>query len=59
MKYFIGFVVASVLWIVLLFSIEIPEYKIYDCGMVEWHPDVPIEVKEACRKRYQNKSIGV
>ncbi len=24
--------------------------RIYDCGMAEWHPDVPINVKEACRK---------
>ena len=23
---------------------------VYDCGMAEWHPDVPIQVKEECRK---------
>jgi hypothetical protein len=28
-----------------------PEYKVYDCGMAEWHPDIPTDVKEECRKR--------
>jgi hypothetical protein len=23
---------------------------VYDCGMAEWHPDVPAKVKEECRK---------
>ncbi len=22
----------------------------YDCGMAEWHPDIPAGVKEDCRK---------
>lgn len=22
----------------------------YDCGMAEWHPDIPVGVKEDCRK---------
>jgi hypothetical protein len=22
----------------------------YDCGMAEWHPDIPQQVKEECRK---------
>jgi hypothetical protein len=25
----------------------------YDCGMAEWHPDVPAPVKEHCRQRYK------
>lgn len=26
----------------------------YDCGMAEWHPDIPKEVKEECRRiRYE------
>jgi len=45
-KYIIGFIVASVLWVILLSNVEIPEYKIYDCGMAEWHPDIPPRVKE-------------
>jgi hypothetical protein len=28
-----------------------PEGRMYDCGMAEWHPDIPTEVKEECRRR--------
>lgn len=24
--------------------------KVYDCGMAEWHPDIPKEVREECRR---------
>lgn len=27
------------------------EGRVYDCGMAEWHPDIPNEVKEECRRR--------
>lgn len=31
-----------------------PQERVYDCGMAEWHPDIPNEVKEECRKlRYE------
>ncbi len=30
---------------------------VYDCGMAEWHPDIPKEVKEECRK-IRKKAIG-
>ena len=54
-KYIIGFVVACVLWVVVLSQVDIPEYRVYDCGMAEWHPDIPLEVREECRKRrYQD-----
>lgn len=23
---------------------------VYDCGMAEWHPDIPKEIREECRK---------
>lgn len=23
---------------------------VYDCGMAEWHPDIPKSVREECRK---------
>jgi hypothetical protein len=26
-------------------------YRVYDCGMAEWHPDIPPKVKEECRRR--------
>jgi hypothetical protein len=55
-KYIIGFIVASVLWVILLSNVEIPEYKIYDCGMAEWHPDIPPRVKEECRNRRKNET---
>ena len=50
-KYVIGFIVACVIWIFILSQISIPEYKIYDCSLSEWHPDIPIDVKEECRRR--------
>ena len=24
--------------------------KVYDCGMAEWHPDIPAKIKEECRR---------
>ena len=54
-KYIIGFVVACVLWTFVLSQVDMPEYKVYDCSIAEWHPDVPNEVKQECRKRrYQD-----
>ena len=50
-KYIIGFVVACVLWIFALSQVDMPEYKIYDCSISEWHPDIPPKVKEECRNR--------
>lgn len=31
--------------------------RVYDCGMAEWHPDIPIEVKEECRKLRADKRL--
>jgi len=32
-----------------------PQGRYYDCGMAEWHPDIPKEIKEECRRRrYEN-----
>ena len=29
--------------------------RVYDCGMADWHPDIPVEVREECRRlRYEN-----
>ena len=50
-KYVIGFIVACVIWILILSQITVPEYKIYDCSLSEWHPDIPIDIREECRKR--------
>lgn len=41
-----------------------PQGRYYDCGMAEWHPDIPQSVKEECRRRYfenykkENNTIG-
>lgn len=51
MKYIIGFLVACALWLLALYNVTIPEYKIYDCRIAEMHPDYPVEVKEECRRR--------
>ena len=54
-KYIIGFVVACIIWVIVLSQVDIPEYRVYDCGMAEWQPDIPLEVREECRKRrYQD-----
>lgn len=25
----------------------------YDCGMAEWHPDIPTQAKQQCRNRQE------
>lgn len=52
-KYLIGFIIGFLLWVGILALVPMPEnsYRVYDCGMAEWHPDIPKEVKEECRKR--------
>ncbi len=54
-KYFIGAVAATLFWAFILSLIPMPESRVYDCGMAEWHPDIPKEVKEECRKRHMNR----
>ncbi len=39
--------------VLLLSTCEDSGERVYDCGMAEWHPDIPPEVKEACRKRFK------
>ena len=34
-----------------IFMSSQPEGRYYDCGMAEWHPDIPQSVKEECRRR--------
>ncbi len=61
-KYIIGALLATLFWILLLSFIPMPEERIrfYDCGMAEWHPDIPKEVKEECRKqRMTPQSKGI
>ena len=34
---------------------SLPQQRVYDCGMAEWHPDIPPKVREECRKRQSSK----
>lgn len=36
--------------IFLIFGDWGPQGRVYDCGMAEWHPDIPNDVKEECRR---------
>lgn len=55
-KYIIGAILATIFWAIILWLIPMPEGRVYDCGMAEWHPDIPREVKEECRKRHMSRS---
>jgi len=57
-KYFIGFLFGFLLWVFILSITPMPETRVYDCGMAEWHPDIPIEVREECRKIRSQKKQG-
>ena len=53
MKDTIVFIVAIVtlaIAVLILFSGD-GRGRVYDCGMAEWHPDIPPVVKEECRRR--------
>ena len=42
-----------ILLFVSIFIFAVADYhgtRTYDCGMAEWHPDIPKEVKDECRK---------
>ena len=54
-KYLVGFAVGFLLWVLILSLTPMPEYRIYDCGMAEWHPDIPPKVKEECRELRQQE----
>ncbi len=47
----------ALLAIVLLFAqivlsnCEDTNERVNDCGMAEWHPDIPTAVREECRRR--------
>ena len=58
-KYFIGFIVGFVFWLGVLYVLPMPEegYRVIDCGMAEWHPDIPVEIREECRKRRMEKGV--
>jgi hypothetical protein len=56
MKYALGALAATIVWLTLLSFIPMPEVRFYDCNLSEFHPDFPPEVKEECRKKRMEKS---
>ena len=48
---FIVAVLALVAAMVIIVTGDHSGGRVYDCGMAEWHPDIPPAVKEECRKR--------
>ncbi len=50
--FLVGILISMIL-LVLIF--EKPQGKVYDCGMAEWHPDIPAYVKEECRRLRQEE----
>lgn len=61
MKFAAGFLAAVILLIAVLMLLPGPDERVilYDCGMAEWHPDIPNEVKEACRKQRREAKQGI
>ena len=59
----VAVIISLISVLVLIFSdFGKSQAVIYDCGMAEWHPDIPKQVKEECRKlreeqRKQEKRI--
>jgi hypothetical protein len=48
-KIIAGAVLALAL-LILIFTDYGNNAKVYDCSLAEWHPDIPTQVKEECRK---------
>jgi len=48
---FIVAVMAIISALLMIFSTDGVSGRVYDCGMAEWHPDIPPKVKEECRRR--------
>jgi hypothetical protein len=57
-KYLVGFLFGFLLWVFILSITPMPETKVYDCSLAEFHPDFPAEVKEQCRKLRSQKKQG-
>ena len=51
MKYLVGFLIGFLVWAFILSITPMPETKVYDCSMAGWHPDIPKEVTEECRRK--------
>jgi hypothetical protein len=57
LHYFSVFLLVTAFWIIVLTIIPAPDSgRYYDCSLAEISPDIPLEVKDQCRKiRYQRR----
>ena len=52
---FVGLLLAMIGLIVI--GNQLPQERVYDCGMAEWHPDIPPQVREECRRLRSAKIV--
>lgn len=57
-KYLVGFLFGFLLWVFILSITPMPDTKVYDCSLAEFHPDFPPDVKEQCRKLHSQQKQG-
>ena len=47
-------IIAGAVLVVAVLILVFTDYgnngRVYDCSLAEWHPDIPIKIKEECRK---------
>jgi hypothetical protein len=48
-------ILGASLMVCVLIIVKPNQGRIYDCGMAEWHPDIPNQVKEECRKLHHEE----
>lgn len=48
-KYLVGFLFGFLLWVFILSITPMPETKVYDCSISEFHPDFTPAMRQACR----------
>ena len=51
-KYIVGIIIFLAM-LIMVFSDFGDQPRVYDCGMAEWHPDIPTEVRNECRRLRQ------
>lgn len=50
--------IITIFYITLRYPNDDLHGRIYDCGMAEWHPDIPPKVKEECRRINSQQDKG-
>jgi hypothetical protein len=55
----VGKIVTAILIISAVLILAFTDYgsqsKVYDCALAEWHPDIPVKIKEECRRLRQEE----